>query len=167
MPDLRHLANEQCWNLVYWARRRGYRAALPPIAGRDAALTRRLKREGAVVSSLAELAIPQTARMLAAADALQRDIADRKPSKGGFGVQAMAAEVDRYPELIGWGLDERLLAIAENYIGLKVAYRGLTVRRDLAGGEKIETRLLHRDNEDNRILKIIVYLNDVDARGGP
>ncbi|MBV9523298.1 MAG: 2OG-Fe(II) oxygenase, partial [Alphaproteobacteria bacterium] len=29
------------------------------------------------------------------------------------------------------------------------------------------TRLLHRDSEDNRILKIIVYLNDVDARGGP
>jgi hypothetical protein len=37
----------------------------------------------------------------------------------------------------------------------------------LADGINEETRLWHRDDEDFRITKIIVYLNDVDAEGGP
>ncbi len=167
MQDLRQHANEQRWNLVYWDRRRRHRAALPALSAADAALVRRIEGEGGVVTSLEDLAIPGTAAMLAAGDALQRAMAGRAPVKGGFGVQAAAEEIGRYPDLIRWGLDERLLAIAENYIGLPIVYRSLTVRRDIVGGDKVETRLLHRDNEDNRILKIIVYLNDVDENGGP
>jgi hypothetical protein len=49
---------------------------------------------------------------------------------------------------------------------MPVDYRGLTVRRDIAGGEQLETRLWHRDYEDFKIVKIIIYLNDVDRGGG-
>jgi hypothetical protein len=167
MPDLRQYANEQRYNLVYWHRRLRHRHQLPKLSGADRRLVSALAREGAVMTSLAALGVPGTAATMTAADDLMATLGDRPPAKGGFGVQATQGEIDAYPDLIRWGLDERLLAIVGNYIGLPVVYRGLTVRRDLAGGEQLETRLFHRDNEDNRIVKIIVYLNDVDETGGP
>lgn len=167
MPDLRQYANEQRYNLVYWQRRLRHRRLLPALGDGERALVRTLARDGGVVTSLTALSVPGTARMMAEADRLMVSLVGRPPVKGGFGVQATPGEIDAYPDLIRWGLDERLLAIVGNYIGLPVIYRGLTARRDIAGGEQVETRLFHRDNEDNRIIKIIVYLNDVDDTGGP
>ncbi len=66
-----------------------------------------------------------------------------------------------------WGLTERFLDIAEAYIGLPVNYRGVAMRRDIANGEQTGTRFWHVDGEDSRIMKIIVYLNDVGPDGGP
>jgi hypothetical protein len=40
------------------------------------------------------------------------------------------------------------------------------VRRDVADGRPPEYRDWHRDIEDHQILKILVWLNDVDADGG-
>lgn len=166
MPDLRQYANEQRYNFVYWRRRLRHRRQLPALTAPDRMLVRRLLADGGAMTSLDALDLAETAAMLKSADALMASLHDRPPVKGGFGVQASAAEIGAYPSLIRWGLNERLLAIVSNYIGLPVVYRGLTVRRDLAGGEKVETRLFHRDSEDSRIVKIIVYLNDVDENGG-
>lgn len=65
------------------------------------------------------------------------------------------------------GLDFGLLALVEHYIGLPIAYRGLTARRECADGKMFGTRMWHRDDEDAAILKIIIYLNDVDLQTGP
>jgi hypothetical protein len=166
MPDLKQYANEQRYNFVYWRRRLRHRGTLPTLSAPDQTIVRRLLDDGGAVTSLKALDIAGTDAMLKSSDALMASLQGRSPVKGGFGVQANPAEIDACPALIRWGLDERLLAIVSNYIGLPVVYRGLTVRRDLAGGDKVETRLFHRDNEDNRIVKIIVYLNDVDEDGG-
>jgi hypothetical protein len=166
MPDFRQYANELRYNFAYWQYRRRHRRELPDLSAPDRALVHRLLENGGAVTSLDALDLAETAAMLQSADALMASLRGRLPAKGGFGVQASTAEIDAHPALIRWGLDERLLAIVTNYIGLPVVYRGLTVRRDLAGGDKVETRLFHRDNEDNRIVKIIVYLNDVDETGG-
>jgi len=68
---------------------------------------------------------------------------------------------------IRWPLDTAILAIARAYIGLPVRYRGLAARIDHADGSQLETRMWHLDGEDDRILKAIVYLNDIDESGGP
>jgi hypothetical protein len=104
--------------------------------------------------------------MLAAADEVFRVIADWATGKGGFVASARQEEIDRHPALIRWGLDQRLLDTVESYISMPVDYRGLTVRRDIMGGDQLETRLWHRDYEDRKIVKILVYLNDVDRGGG-
>jgi hypothetical protein len=167
MPMLRRFLAAQRDVARNWQKRRAHAAHLPALDPRDLAIVEGLRRDGGFVTSLAALAVPGTEAMLAAADRLGAATAGRKPGKGGFNIQPSAAELEACPELIRWGLDERLLAIVANYLGLPAAYRGLTLRRDIAGGGATETRLWHRDDEDFRICKIIVYLNDVGLDGGP
>jgi hypothetical protein len=70
------------------------------------------------------------------------------------------------PALYEWGLAEENLDLAEHYIGLPVRYLGAAVRREQVGVH-YRTRRWHKDIDDRRMLKIIVYLNDVRDGGGP
>jgi len=72
-----------------------------------------------------------------------------------------------YPDLYMWGLEERLLNIAENYIGVPTAYCDVSLRKDLPDGIQSGPRQWHIDVEDRRILKAIIYLNDVNHDSGP
>lgn len=73
-----------------------------------------------------------------------------------------------YPELYLWGLDEGVLDIVENLIGLPVAYHGVVTRKELVDGEFTGSRRWHRDMEDRNIIRISLYLTDVlDLDSGP
>ena len=151
------------------ARFRGARArakpALPPLVPRYAPLLEQLQRDGAAISSLDFLGAP--AELLPELDALLAATKDEHKAGKGYVQHAPEAEVERAAHVLQWGLGEDILALCANYIGLPVAYRGVAVRRDLANGEETGTRVWHRDAEDSRILKLIVYVNDVGADGGP
>lgn len=71
--------------------------------------------------------------------------------------------------LYRWGLDETNLDIAERHIRLPVRYVGLEVKveRPRAVRLRRQARQWHLDAEDRRMLKIIVYLNDVNSENGP
>lgn len=75
------------------------------------------------------------------------------------------------PSLFLWGgLAEENLDIAERHIGLPVRYHGLEVRAERAAPTDPPRHLVrhwHLDLEDRRMLKIIVYLSDVDESTGP
>jgi hypothetical protein len=75
--------------------------------------------------------------------------------------------VFRYPSIYLLGLQDRLLDIAENYVGLPPAYDGVTINYTVADGREVSTRKWHRDWEDRRMLKVAVYLHDVDEDAGP
>jgi hypothetical protein len=162
----KHALRETFQDLQYWQRRRHYHRSDVSSVAHDGTVVEGLRKAGGFVTSLNALNIARTPEMLDAADELFAAIANRAAGKGGFVAHATPEEIERYPALIGWGLDERLLEIVENYICMPVDYRGLTVRRDIVGGDALETRLWHRDYEDIKIVKIIVYLNDVDRGGG-
>jgi hypothetical protein len=147
-------------------RKMRYRPALAVTSAADRAILDGLEAIGSYITTLDALGIPGSAEMLAAADDLYASLPQRPPGKGGFLITATPQEIERHPALLLWGLNERLLAIVENYIWQPVDYRGLAVRRDLVGGSQTETRLWHRDQEDLRIVKIMVYVNDVDRGGG-
>ena len=67
-----------------------------------------------------------------------------------------------------WGLAEENLDLAERYIGLPVFFHGVAVRRERADGPAdYHTRRWHLDIDDRRMLKIIIYLNDVGDGCGP
>jgi hypothetical protein len=75
------------------------------------------------------------------------------------------------PTLFMWGLSEDLLDLAECHIGLPPRYLGVEVKREIvnpADGHSHEAvRRWHLDHEDRRILKVIVYLSDVDSASAP
>ena len=73
----------------------------------------------------------------------------------------------RDPLLYMWGLDEANLDLARTYLGLPVRYLGLEFKRERANGCTSDVRQWHMDVEDRRMMKMIVYLNDVDGGGGP
>ena len=71
------------------------------------------------------------------------------------------------PEPYLFVLSEPLLDLAERYMGLPVRYFGVSVKREIANGKVVGVRNFHKDPEDEKVLKFIVYLNDVDAGTGP
>jgi hypothetical protein len=70
-----------------------------------------------------------------------------------------------------WGLSEDVLDLAECHIGLPPRYLGVEVKREIvrpaAGHSHAAVRRWHLDYEDRRILKVIVYLSDVDTGSAP
>ena len=123
-----------------------------------------LERDGTVVThvdALAETGYAGVRDVLRFGPALFEGL--DAPVGKGYVVHVPQARIEASPAPLLWGLNERFLDIIEAYIGLPIAYRGLTARRDIANGEQIATRLWHRDGEDARIVKLIVYLNDVEC----
>jgi hypothetical protein len=142
---------------------------LPVLPAADQAVVAGLRQHGIHQTSLEALAasgVPGADRLLAAAVPLVRQLA-AEPAGEVTPLHAPEADILRHQALPLWGLETRLLDIAESYIGLPVVYRGLVVRRDVADGHQVGTRHWHFDSEDRRILKIIVYLNDVGPQDGP
>lgn len=136
-----------------------------------------LSQTGVAVTSLAELAVPETEAFWQAAQALMAElrsqpaIAPRPRDRQNAFSHAVPADPVRiattYPVLFTWGLGDRLLNILETYIAAPVACQGVNLRRDVVDGQQIGTRFWHRDGEDRHVIKIIVYLTDVDAAAGP
>ena len=142
---------------------------LPALNGFDQAIVRDIQKDGAAITSLSALydsKMGLSFDMKAACDILATPKNIMQSPKNYF-AEASLEQLSSAPQLIMWGLEERFLSIAEKYIGLPIAYRGLVLRKDFADGKSLETRQWHRDAEDVRILKIIVYINDVSDTGGP
>jgi hypothetical protein len=80
---------------------------------------------------------------------------------------ANADQLIAHPEILCWGLSERILKIVECYLGLPVGYGALSFYYSVADGRDAGPRIWHRDKEDWKMVKVAVYLNDVDEFGGP
>jgi len=152
-----------------------YRRNLPALPLGDRLIVRALREEGVCITSLEALRIASSAQLLQAAHQVLPSLATLSPTtsanvwaRDNHAVQIGSGQaIAKHPNLFTWGLEERLLDLVEYYIGLPVAYFGVTLCRDIANGKQVGTRLWHRDGEDHRVIKIIVYLNDVDIAGGP
>jgi hypothetical protein len=148
------------------ARLARHRSQLPKLTADDDALLAELDQHGLVLVDLDQLGVPDTEvikqRALAWVDAL----AVRSP-EGDSGIHLTHAQIVDQLAIWRWGLSDRLLDLAERHIGLPVTYHGAFANRQLADGRTVGTRQWHRDIEDRRMLKILVWLNDVADDGGP
>ncbi len=145
------------------------RGGLPVLEAEDMRIVADLKAQGGCATSLDRLDVPDSGSLLVEGDRLMERMRalPTHAGKKSYVTSAPPEVIIDFPEIIRWGLDERLLAIAENYMGMPVAYRGVLARLDFPDGQVEETRIWHLDQEDERIMKIIVYLGDVDEEGGP
>ncbi|MBD2414533.1 phytanoyl-CoA dioxygenase [Nostoc calcicola FACHB-389] len=155
-------------DLIYQAAVDKHTDYLPIISSADMTLVETLKDEGVVVTSLAELSIPSTPEMFQVAQSLMPKIPRSiSGNKNEFMIHATFEQMMEYPQIFFWGIQQRLLNIIENFLGLPVAYHYPSFRRDITNQVEQKSRLWHVDKEDRKVLKIIVYLNDVSDDGGP
>ncbi len=154
--------------LVYQKALKKHLVNLPVLSTSDRTLVETIKRDGIAITSLSALGIPSNPRFFQVAKKLMSEIPKSISSeKNEFVVHATSQQIMEHPEIFLWGVEQRLLNIVENYLGLPVAYQGVFFRRDIANEVAIQSRLWHVDLEDKKVLKIIVYLNDVNDDGGP
>jgi hypothetical protein len=154
------------------------------LAGEAAHVLEGLNRDGVAVTTVDALAgcRPRFDELQAAVDALEAVQADR--------VVAARARCDRADaigqktfiiQLLGetpafdadsafarFALDTCVAPIANAYFGMLTRLRYYNVWHTLAtAGAPRESQLWHRDREDLRILKVFVYLTDVEEGNGP
>jgi Phytanoyl-CoA dioxygenase (PhyH) len=141
---------------------------IPLIPLEDANLIATIKDEGIAITSLDNLGINSTAEMLKTADDLScllKNYSDYK--KNEYTIHATINQMVQQPEILLWGLEERILRIAESYFGLPVAYQGAYLRRDFVNQVETQSRLWHIDTEDRQVFKVIIYLHDMHEDNGP
>ncbi|MGY8993667.1 MAG: phytanoyl-CoA dioxygenase family protein, partial [Rhodospirillales bacterium] len=154
---------------AYRRNRRKHLSQLPEILSTARTVVGALENDGAFVTSLSELGLTDVdgflkrARMLFSQMASGVENADMKKA---YVIHDPPGLLAQFPDVLSLGLNPLWLDIVESYLGLPPAFRGGTARRDLADGRAVETRLWHLDDEDKRIVKFIVYIDDVDEHGG-
>ena len=152
--------------------RRGHRKARAAHVGQLSnggeldGLCRELRTYGVAQRPLGYFGAPYEA-MVAAADRLCAELAAQPVEGVHFRDVPDDERLLAEPEPYLFALSEPLLDLVEAYIGLPVGYFGVSVKREIANGVLEGTRNFHRDPEDENVLKIIIYLNDVDAGTGP
>jgi Phytanoyl-CoA dioxygenase (PhyH) len=140
---------------------------LPALSPTNECIVEALRKEGAFITSLEALSLPMNEKLLDAVKVILPNNPKDPAFEDQYVYHVNAAKIIENSEIFLWGLQERLLDIAENYLSVPVAYRGLFFQKDFANKQQVLTRLWHKDPEDHRLVKIAVYLNDVNAESGP
>ncbi|MFQ4140777.1 phytanoyl-CoA dioxygenase [Chlorogloeopsis sp. ULAP02] len=139
---------------------------MPPVCSSDRLIINELKKEGAHITSLQQLGLSSTPSMLKASKKYL-EMMSASMSESSEKAEPQICTVTNLVEFSQWAVEKRLLQIAENYIGLPTKFQGVHLRRDFPSIELCGIQRWHWDIEDRRVVKIIVYLNDVDEKKGP
>jgi hypothetical protein len=164
-----------------------YRLYGQETTAKAAGVVDQLKQEGIALSSISELFATRDGK--SGFDALQVEIAklaatrtiEAKREKVSADKQCKSREKIFNIELLGerplldldnpfarFALQPRLLEIANSYFGMFTRLRYYNVWHTFASQEAPrQSQLWHRDREDFKILKVFVYLSDVDEGAGP
>lgn len=143
---------------------------LPQIDHQSSVIVDTLRQEGTCVIPIDQLELPGSDSMLEKAFCLATNLSNvaegiNKAENCELGSDK--EDLREFPEILLWALSPKLLNLVENYIGLPILYQGFAMRRSIADGQYSGVRRWHIDWEDRRIIKIIIYLNDVAPGGGP
>lgn len=150
----------------------------PPLSDIGRHIVSEIERDGVAMVPLDELPFASNGALRSVLDRVCEELDRADPDsrksleyKNGFDhcVPLNPSRIAQaYPELFLWGLDESLLDIVENCLGLPAAYHGVCVRKELVDGKSTGTRLWHTDDEDMNIIRVMIYLSDVlDDESGP
>lgn len=150
----------------YEAERAKHYQFLPQLSSQDQEIVATLKNEGVYITSLAELKLDRSKRLVKQLSLLQPHLYTL-PDRNNWRVRIPSSRKFSHAEILFWGLGERLLDIIENYIGLPLFFTGVDLRRDIADAPLTDARHWHLDIDDDRMIKVIIYLNNVGKSGGP
>ncbi|ODG96505.1 phytanoyl-CoA dioxygenase [Nostoc sp. KVJ20] len=150
----------------YYVARWKHSRNLPALEECDRNILNALKKDGVYVTTLADLGLNSTPELLKAAYHQLSQM--ENPNNDHLDERLpQIYTVTGLPEFYAWGIEKRLVNIIENYIGLPIAFHGVHLRKDFKSKHQFGTLLWHSDAEDRRIIKIFIYLNDVEEKTGP
>ncbi len=142
---------------------------LPELDTQERSIIKVLREEGTCIIPIEELELSSTDKMMQTALALADKLKVLDPNwskNNNCEVGSSQEDLREFPEILLWALEPKLLDLIENYIGLPILYQGFAMRKSVADGQYSGVRRWHIDWEDRRIIKIIIYLNDVVEGGG-
>ena len=158
----------QIQDQVYQKALDSYAQFLPQLDPQGKLVVETLKAEGTCVIPIEDLCLPSTDLMMETALSLANNLRNQKVNvDNSCEVGSSSEDLREFPEILLWALEPKLLDIVESYIGLPTMYQYFAMRRSIADGALSGVRRWHVDWEDRRILKVIIYLNDVVSGGGP
>jgi hypothetical protein len=159
-----------------------YRRQRPEIASEGRRVLDALNRDGIAITSVSALlgksalfqelqtAVERAERDCAAEiEALRRQANDPRIGAKTFLFQLLGdrPKLDVQGVWARFALQDGILNIANAYFGMFTRLRDYNVWRTfVTSGEARESQLWHRDREDLLILKMFVYLNDIDEGNG-
>lgn len=158
----------------YYARLEQNAANLPLLSADKVDIFAELGDHGIAVRSASAMVPPfvlQVADRLAAQLSDSAESVSENPMSMRMPEISLPVDMHNTPAdcraLYEWGLTEENLDLAERYLGLPASFLGASVRRERADGPaNYPTRQWHKDIEDRRMLKVIIYLSDVGSGGG-
>lgn len=151
---------------VYRLALKKYAKSLPVLSPADRRIVEQLQQEGVCVTSLEQLGFATTPQLLDACSQVlscTNSERDRSATKSPLQIYTLSELAD----FSQWGNERRLLDIVENYIGLPIKFQGIQLRRESPHSQQFGAMLWHKDGDDRRSIKVIVYLNDVGREHGP
>ncbi len=162
---------------IYRLEQMKYAAKRPALSETDRQIVQEINREGVAVRSLESIGLLSNQSFHQISKSVVQELKNAPLSKPedteykvGFRhcTPINPTKIARhYPALYLWGLNDRILDIVENCIGLPVAYHGVIARKEINDGKQVGTRLWHQDQDDRNIIRITIYLNDVGIDDGP
>lgn len=166
LSAIKHKISILSSDFKYYVARWQHSRNLPALEGRDRHIFNTLKKDGVCVTTLTDLGFNSSSELLKAAYHQLSQM--ENPNNHHLDEKLpQISTVTGLPEFYAWGIEKRLVNIIENYIGLPVAFHGVHLRKDFNNKHQFGTLLWHSDAEDRRIIKIIIYLNDVEEKTGP
>lgn len=151
----------------YERRVKRHRPHLPMVSADVRAILDAVETEGVHIASVGSLNVPRTDELLQSASSLLPKLARSPATPRDFVVHLDRAYFKEFPQLFLWGLNDKVLDMVENYLGVPVGYNGVNVTRTITNDIQHSTRMWHLDSPDHRLFRIIIYLNDVDHDNGP
>lgn len=156
------------------------RSALPKRPSTPLAFTARkaikeLRSEGVAVKTLDKMGFENTSNMLDAVKALcpylpslsTAELSSDQMQPSSHRTTLKKGMLLEDPTVFLWGLQDNVLNLVEGYFQQPIAYLGCSLGCDVPKPIQSGLRLWHRDGEDYKVVKILIYLNDVDMDGGP
>jgi len=144
------------------ADREAFRASLPG-SSMDDGLLEALRRDGIVMTTADEIGLSD---VVAAAGPLAKELLDLPTPANLPATHLSADRLKTVPEIFRWGASDRLLDLMERYFEVPIAYHGVYLRRDMAIKQAQASNRWHLDMEDRRVIKLVVYLTDVEDGDG-
>lgn len=175
------------WHLKNLPRRLRYQSGAAPLNPAESEVCRHLKQDGIAVVHISKLYpeavfrellsdvdgrmnLPEPSRRLVASRRGEFDETEKRKVSFLVDLWGPRHEIDPANPFIRLSLSKPMLSIVNSYLGTFARFREFFLQVTVPVGQHTSpfaSQRWHADPDDYRLVKVFLYLNDVDERAGP